>query len=182
MKKPSQMPASKVRTQESAAYSGISPGDRPRALTVRAIMTREVVTARPTWSLREAAQAMRDKRVSGLPVVDDTDRVVGVLSEWDILAELNRSVGLGSARGILDLLLEVQGGATLSRLDRCLRRLGKARVAEVMVRRVVTVDPDSSMGEAARLLRAFSVKRLPVVEEGRLVGILTRQNIVDALS
>ena len=182
MKKPSPAPANRVREPGSLDASEIPPADRPRALTVRAVMTREVVTARPTWSLREAAHAMRDKRVSGLPVVDDDDRVVGVLSEWDILAELDRSVGLGSARGVLDLLLEAEGPARLSRLDRCLRRLGKARVAEAMVRRVVTVDPECSMGEAARLLRAFSVKRLPVVEEGRLVGILTRQNIADALS
>ncbi len=159
-------------------YSEIPTGDRARALTVRAIMTREVVTARPTWSLLRAARTLREKRVSGLPVLDDTDRVVGVLSERDILADLDRSVGVGSVRGVLDLLLESEARTTISRFDQCLRRLEHARVSEAMTRRVVTVDPDASMGEAARILRTFSVKRLPVVDEGRLVGILTRQNIV----
>jgi len=181
MKTSSQTVAKRTKADQHEQFSKIPPGDRLRALTVRAIMTGEVCTARPTWTLLDAARVMRDKHVSGLPVVDDTNRVVGVLSEFDILADLDRSVGVGSVRGVLDLLLEVEGRTTLSRLDQCLRRLEKVRVAEVMTQRVVTVDPDASMGEAARLLRAFSARRLPVVEAGHLAGIVTYQNIVDAL-
>ncbi len=167
---------------ERPDFSKIPIGDRLRALTVGAIMTREVFTARPQWTLLEATQRMREKHVSGLPVVEEGDRVVGVLSERDVLADLDRAVGVGSVRGFLDLLLELEAVTTINRLDQCLRRLEKARVAEAMTSRVVSVDPDASMGEAARRLRAFGVKRLPVVDEGRLVGIVTRQNIVDALS
>jgi len=167
--------------QESPSFSWITPSDRPRALTVRAIMTPDVITARPTWSLLEAARVMRSKHVSGLPVLDEHDHLVGMLSEWDIIADLDRAVGVGTVRGILDLLIEVEGRVTAARLDQCLRRLEKGRVSDAMVRTVVTVDPEASMGEAARMLHAFSVNRLPVVEEGRLIGILTHQNIVDAL-
>ena len=145
-------------------------------------MTHEVFTAQPHWSLLEATQRMREKHVSGLPVVEEGNKIVGVLSERDVLADLDRAVGVGSVRGFLDLLLELEAVTTINRLDQCLRRLEKARVSEAMSRRVVTIDPDASMGEAARQLRAFGVKRLPVVDEGRLVGIVTRQNIVDALS
>jgi len=171
-----------TRKHEASEYSWITPTDRPRALTVRAIMTPDVFIARPSWSLLEAARVLRNKHVSGLPVLDNHDRLVGILSEWDILADLDQSVGVGTVRGILDLLLEAEGRARAARLDQCLRRLEKARVEDVMVRRVVTVDPEASMGEAARLLHTFSVNRLPVIEDGRLVGILTHQNIVDALS
>ncbi len=180
----SQTPSPRVRTEAPAPteFSDIPPNDRPRALTVRQVMTSETFTAGPSWSLLEAAQTMRDKHVSGLPVVDEKDQVLGVVSERDILAELDRSVGLGSPRGVLELLLDVAGRASASRMEQCVRRLERAHVSEVMTRRVVTIDPDSSMGEAARLLRAYSVKRLPVVENGRLIGIVTRQNLADALA
>jgi CBS domain-containing protein len=144
-------------------------------------MTHDVYTARPSWSLLDAARVMREKHVSGLPVLDDANRVVGILSECDILADLDRAVGVGSARGVLDLLLEAEGRSTLSRIDQCLRRLEKAHVEETMIKRVVTVDPDASMAEAIRLLRVYSIRRLPVVDGGRLAGIVTRENIVGAL-
>lgn len=169
--------------EEVEDFSSITPKDRPRALTVRVIMTPEVFTARPEWTLLEAARTMRDRRVSGLPVVDEHENLVGILSEWDILADLDRAVGVGTVRGILDLLLEAkEGRAATARLEQCIRRLEKARVAETMVHRVVTVDPETSMGEAARLLRKYSVHRLPVMDGGRLIGIVTDENIVDALS
>ena len=167
---------------EAAEYSWITPSDRPRALTVRQIMTSEVFTAGPSWSLLDAARLMRDKHVSGLPVLDEHDRLVGILSEWDILADLDRAVGIGTVRGILDLLLEAEKGQTAARLEQCLRRLERGHVSEAMVRRVVSVDPEASMGEAARMLRVYSVNRLPVLDGDRLVGIVTHENIVDALS
>jgi CBS domain-containing protein len=182
MSEPSQILTSHAPAEDSKEYTEIPPGDRLRALTVRQIMTREVVTARPTWSLLQATQTMREKHISGLPVVDENEHVVGVLSERDVLADLDRAVGVGSVRGFLDLLLELEDRPGVHRLDGCLRRLERARVSEAMTRRVVTVDPDASMGEAARLLRVFSVKRMPVLEDKRLIGILTRQNIVDALA
>ncbi len=181
MKAVSHSAANKAPAPDPEEFTNIPPADRARALTVRAIMTREVCTARPAWSLLDAARVMRDKHVSGLPVVDDGDRVVGVISEFDILADLDRALGVGSVRGVLDLLLEAESRTTVSRLQRSLRRLEKTKVEEVMTRRVVTVDPDASMGEAARLLRVFTIRRLPVVEGGRLVGIVTHENIVDAL-
>jgi CBS domain-containing protein len=181
MTKAVQLPRDKDQLTGTTDYSKILPSDRNRALTVRDIMTTELVTAGPHWSLLDAARAMRDKHVSGLPVVDEKDRVVGMLSERDILRDLDRAIGVGSVRGFLDLLLEMKGQATTARLDQCLRRLERARVEDAMARKVVTIAPDDSMGEAARVLHQYSVNRLPVVEGDRIVGIVTHQNISEAL-
>jgi CBS domain-containing protein len=145
-------------------------------------MATELTIATPNWSLLDAAKAMRKSRVSGLPVIDEESNLVGVLSEKDIFADLDHAVGLGKVRGLLDLLLELRGDVGSSRLEQCLRRLEHGKVREAMTQRVITTDPWTSIGEAARLMREFRVKRLPVVSGGRLVGIVTHENIVGALS
>jgi CBS domain-containing protein len=145
-------------------------------------MATELTIATPSWSLFDAAKAMRKSHVSGLPVIDEESRLVGVLSEKDIFADLDQAVGIGKIRGLLDLLLELRGDVGSSRLEQCLRRLEHGKVGEAMTTRVVTTDPWASIGEAARLMREFSVKRLPVVSGNRLVGIVTRENIIEALS
>jgi CBS domain-containing protein len=178
----SQISKRQTYTEGSTDFSWITPTDRPRALTVRRIMTTAVISARPNWSLLEAARTMRDNQVSGLPVLDEKEQLVGILSEWDIMSDLDRAVGVGTVRGVLDLLLDAERGKTAARLEQCLRRLQRGRVSDVMIRRVVTVDPESSMGEAARMLHRYSVRRLPVVEDNRVIGIITYENIVDALS
>jgi CBS domain-containing protein len=175
-------PVDRAKPVAGAAERGLTPQDRLRGLVARDVMTREVVTVRADASLAFAANTMRQRRVSGLPVVDAQDRLVGVLSERDILADLDKSVGIGHVRGILDLLLEAGGHLQIQRLDQALRRLENAKVAEAMATRVVSVDADASVGETARLLRQFSIKRLPVLTGDRLVGIITRTNIVEALS
>jgi CBS domain-containing protein len=156
--------------------------DRLRGVVVREVMTRDVVTAAPDWSLARAARTMREYRISGLPVVDNGGALVGVLSEKDIVSTLDRATGLGHARGLLDILLEENGSKELQRVGEAIRRLEHARVEQSMSRRPVTIDPEASFFEAARRLSQYAVTRLPVVDGGRLVGILTRQDLADALA
>jgi len=173
-----------ARTSEMSTGSADpdAVADRLRGVVVREVMTRDVVTAAPDWSLARAARAMRENRVSGLPVVDNAGTLVGVLSEKDIASALDKATGLGHVRGLLDILLEENGAKELQRVGEALRRLEHARVQEAMSPRPVTIDPDASFFEAARMLRQYSVTRLPVVEGDRLVGIVTRQDIADALA
>ncbi len=156
--------------------------DAFRALTVGDAMTRSVYTVTPKWSLLDAARAMRSHHVSGMPVVDDSDRLVGVLSESDIVQELHAATGVAHARGVLDLFLAAAGLRRHELIDNCLHHLEHRKVADAMARRPVTVAPDDSLGEAARVMRRFNVNRVPVLGGERLVGILTRQDVVEALS
>ncbi len=169
------------RTERVTTVLG-SPHERLRGITVGSTMTRELTIATPQWTLLDAAKAMRKSHVSGLPIVNAEGQLVGVLSEKDIFSDLDRAVGIGKIRGLLDLFLELRGDTASRRLEQCLRRLEHGKVEEAMTTRVVTTDPWASIGGAARLMRQFGVKRLPVVTGGRLVGIITRENIVSALA
>ncbi len=150
--------------------------------TVGTIMSRLVMTTRPDARLDEAARVLREFHVSGLPVVDAKQRVVGVVSEKDLVTVLYRAAGVALPRGLLDLLLESAPRRGQSILTVCRNRLRNGRVHEVMSRPAVTIDATASIERAAKLLRARGVNRLPVVDpRGRLVGIVTRADVMGAL-
>ncbi|MGA7924313.1 MAG: CBS domain-containing protein [Thermoplasmata archaeon] len=145
-------------------------------------MSRDVFRAYPNDKLHKAAYLMRAFHVSGLPVVDKTDHVVGIISEVDLLRDLHHSTGVVSPRGFLDLLLDSGPERGPSLLQSCRRRLKNARVSERMSRKVVTVDEDTTFSESLHLLDQYHINRLPVVDaEHRLVGIVTRSDVIGAL-
>jgi len=156
--------------------------DERRVTPVREIMATTVVVVSPDDSLIKATKVMRDHRVSGLPVVDATSKVVGVISERDVIKELHRAAGLMTYRGILDLLLAFDGSEGADRIQTSVQRLHSAHVRDVMSTKVVQVEPDSTLQESLRLMRQFGINRLPVVERGRLVGIVTRGDVLAALA
>ncbi len=133
---------------------------------MRDVMTTRVVAVRQTAPYKVVAACLRQWRVSGFPVLDDDDRVIGVVSEADLLAK------------------EALDGGLTSRLDGVLRRRAKAKAAgvtaaDLMTRPAVTVGPDEPVTRAVRLLYASRVKRLPVVNpDGRLAGIVTRSDVL----
>ena len=145
-------------------------------------MATTVVTASPDDSLLKATKLMRDHRVSGLPVVDATSTVVGVVSERDVIKELHRAAGLMTYRGILDILLAYDGTEGVDRIQTSVQRLHSAHVRDVMTSRVIEVEPDYTLQECLRLMRQFGINRLPVVERGRLVGIVTRGDVLAAMA
>ena len=177
---------SKMRPRQKASggrrqpdYAILPSEDRLWAAIVLSVMMDKVLTIGPEWPLVAAAQVMRQRRISGLPVVDEGHHLVGVLSEKDILADLDRAEGIGRVRGVIDLLMEGRNRRGGSHLEQSLRRLEHAKVSQAMATRPVVIDADASMGQALRLLRQFSVNRLPMVEGEQLGGIITRQDILD---
>ncbi len=151
--------------------------------TVAQIMTRLVMTTSPDASLDQAARLLRECHISGLPVVDLKDRVIGVLSEKDIVRVLHEATGVGHPRGLLDVLLESETAKGENVLTICRRRLRNTRVREAMSQPVVSVKPDTSLIAAARLMKMKGVNRLPVLgPRQRLVGIVSRCDIVGDLS
>lgn len=127
------------------------------------IMTREVLFVAPDTSVREAALLMLENRISGLPVMED-DTLVGIISEADYVAkDSSRS---WRAR----VLLEGDQGPLA----------GAEKVGELMSREPITIPVTATVHEAARLMTRAGVKRLPVVDDGRMVGIVTRSDLIRA--
>jgi CBS-domain-containing membrane protein len=143
-------------------------------MNVADIMTRQVISVTPQTTIAEAAQLLLDNRISGLPVVDPGGAVVGIVTEGDLL----RRVETGTQRRHshwLEFLIAP------GRLAREYTDANARNVGEVMSAEVVSVTPGDALPEVIRLMERHHVKRLPVIEAGRLVGIVSRANLVRAL-
>lgn len=160
---------------------GEAPGDLIRRFLVSDVMATPVFTARPKESLLAAARTMRARHVSGLPVVDEKRRVLGVLSEKDIVGALDKRTGVLRPRGVLDLLLASYASKGEDAVQLALTGLLRIPVEKAMTKPAATVESDDSLGEARRVMRQYSINRLPVVEKGALVGIVTREDILEVL-
>ena len=139
-------------------------------MRVRDVMTQDVTTVAPDTDLRDLAALLVEMRISGVPVVEG-GRVVGVVSERDILFKERPSDGL--SRGVLAWLMD-EGDLTL-KID--------ARTArEAMTAPPFTIGPARSVSDAATVMLDEGVSRLPVVDHGQLVGIVTRHDLVRAFA
>ncbi len=139
-------------------------------------MTSDVISVAEDATLLEASRLMRRHHISGLPVVDQNQRVIGVLSEKDIAHALDE----GSPRDLIELVLDPPG-VTEARVRRMRDRLETARVSEHMTHEPFTIPPDAPVEAAAQIMRERKVNRLPVLERGRLVGIITRNDVIGVL-
>ncbi|MFD7473879.1 CBS domain-containing protein [Streptomyces sp. NPDC059837] len=139
---------------------------------IGAVMTYDVVAAQYGTPCKDVVRLLREHRISGLPVIDEDDKVIGVISETDLM---QRQACLPESRGLL--------GTWALRLRRGARRRtarSRARTAGgVMSAPAVTVPAEAVLREAARLMTQHCIERLPVVdEEDRLVGIVTRRDLL----
>jgi CBS domain-containing protein len=138
--------------------------------TVRDVMTTHVVAVRLNATYKDMAARLREFRVSAFPVLDDDNKVIGVVSEADLLTKeaLEYSVP-GPTGGILHGRERAKAAAVIA--------------ADLMTRPAVTIGPREPVSHAARLMYSRKLKRLPVVDdEGRLIGIVTRTDVLGVYS
>ena len=133
------------------------------------VMTRDVVSVTPDTPLKDVAAVLVERGISGLPVCDADGAVVGVLSEADLLVKQGGSPERSG--GLFAWLVETADAPDLAKL--------RAHTAgEAMTAPAITVEAGGPVSEAARTMVSLGVNRLPVVEDGRLVGIVTRADLV----
>ena len=139
-------------------------------MKIEALMTKDVVTVSPDTPIKNVAALLDAKRISGVPVCDQDSNVLGVISEADII---RKEQGLAP---------EVHGAARwFSRLfDRELDKIEARTVRQAMTAPALTIRPFDPVSKAARLMVEHRINRLPVAVDGRLVGIVTRADLVRA--
>lgn len=139
------------------------------------IMTRDVTTVSPDASIHEAARLMTDRRLSGLPVVTAEGRAIGMLTASDLLHRIET----GTEREPSWFASFFSGPDELARLY----AKGHGRkVSEVMTRHVISVHEDASLNDIADSFERYRIKRVPVLRDGMLVGIISRGDLVRLLS
>ena len=144
-------------------------------MKARDVMVRDVITIAPRDSVAQAAKLIAQNDVSALPVVDDHRRLVGLISEGDLM---NREE-IGTEIHHPWWIEAVTPGATLA--AEFAKSHGK-RVEEVMSENVITATEDTSLADIVALLERNHIKRVPIVQHGELVGIVSRSNLVQALA
>jgi CBS-domain-containing membrane protein len=139
------------------------------------VMTSNVITVRQDAPVRDAIRLMLDHGISGLPVTDDSGRMVGILSEGDLLRRAEMQTERQHSRWLEFLL----GPGRLA--DEYTHTHGR-KVGEIMTKDIVSVVEDTPLAEIVRLMERYDVKRLPVRCGGALVGIVTRADLMRALA
>ncbi len=144
-------------------------------MKAHAIMSRNVITATPAQPVREIAALMTEKRISGIPVVSADGKVVGIVSESDLLRR--SEIGTEPTRKWwLNFFSDPDA------LARQYTKTHGLRAEDVMTRPVISVSEDADLSEIASTLERQKIKRLPVLRDGKLVGIISRADLVRALS
>ncbi len=147
-------------------------------ITARDIMKADVVTIGPTATVRELAELLSTHEISGVPVVDESGDLVGVVTEGDVILQ-DADLHFPHYLQFLDSIIYLE---SVRKFEERFRKTFGNRVADVMSTEVVTVSPDASIHEVTTLMADNGVNRLPVLEEGRLVGIITRGDVVRAIA
>jgi CBS-domain-containing membrane protein len=149
-------------------------------LKVADIMDRDVVTVSPDDEVRSLIELLREHELPGVPVVEGQQRLVGIVTESDLILRSE------DAQLHLPYYLELFGGIVflepVKHLEERLRKAFATKVSEMMTSDVMTIAPDASVAEAARLISSSGHNRLPVTEGRRLVGVVTRVDCLAALS
>lgn len=143
-------------------------------MNARDVMTRKVLTVSPNMSILVAARVMLQNSISGLPVVDDDQNLVGIVTEGDFLRRSELGTEQKTPRW-LDFLM----GPGLLAAD-YVHASGR-KIGEVMTRELRTINEDTPLEEVVELMERHKVKRLPVVSGKRLAGIVTRANLMRAV-
>lgn len=143
-------------------------------MKIRDVMTAPVLSVPPEMPLKEVARLLMERRISGVPVADETGTVLGVVSEADFLLKERGAPDRRARRHALAWLFGEE------RRDAEQAKISATTAGEAMTRPAVTICADCSLREAAGLMVEKRINRLPVVEDGRLVGIVTRADLVGA--
>lgn len=144
-------------------------------MQARDVMVSPVITVSPRASVRDVAKLFLKHEISAVPVVDEQDKLVGIVSEGDLLHRVENDTETRRSSWLRfftqDQVLAAEYVKSHSR-----------KVADVMTTRVVFAAPDASLADIAMLMERNSIKRVPIVDKGQLVGIVSRANLIQAIA
>lgn len=149
-----------------------------RETPVREVMTTEVLTFHPDQNIDEAIRTLLHRHIDAAPVLDTTGAVVGMLSSGDLIV---KDVKLHFPTIVNFLGVNIELPSTDRHFDEDVSKALGASVGEVMHPKVHVCGPDDTIEQAATLMHKHDVSRLPVVEDGQLVGIIARNDILRAI-
>ncbi|RLD76764.1 MAG: hypothetical protein DRJ15_14785 [Bacteroidetes bacterium] len=146
-------------------------------ITAIDIMTSDPVVVTPDWDIGKATTIMIEKGFNGLPVIDDADRLVGIICQSDIIAQ-QKKLPLPSFFTFLDGIINL---SSMKSLEKEAQKIAATTVVDAMTPDPVSVSPDTSIETIAALMVDNNFHTLPVVEDGKLVGVVGKEDVLRTL-
>jgi CBS domain-containing protein len=146
-------------------------------LKVKDIMTKELITVSPQTEIAGAAKLLLEKRINGLPVIDDSGKLVGILCQSDLVAQ-QKSIPIPSVYTLLDSFIQL---TSLKRIDKEVRKIAALKVEQAMTPNPVTVGPETDIEDVARLMVDKKYHTLPVMEGDKIVGVVGKEDVLKTL-
>ena len=145
--------------------------------TAQDIMTRDVITVGPDTDITQATRMLLENRINGLPVVDAENRLVGIVCQSDMIAQQKR-IPLPSLFTLLDGYIPLTSS---KQFEREVEKIAATRVEQAMTPKPVTVSPGTSIEDIASLMVEKKLHTLPVVEKGKVVGVIGKEDMLRTL-
>lgn len=142
------------------------------------VMNTDVITVTPETSLRDLAEVLSKNRINGVPVVDDEGDVIGVVCESDLM-ERNRPLHIPTVFVLLDAWIPMENPW---RLEKEIKRICATTVEDIYSRPAVSVEPETDLSEVARIMHEQNLHTIPVVDRGKLVGVVGKSDIIRSLT
>ncbi len=147
-------------------------------ITAKDIMTKNVVTVTPDTSIEELASLLVKYQISGVPVVDESGNLYGIVTENDLISR-NKRLHIPTVVSFLDAAIYLESS---KKFEQEVKRLTATRAGDICNRKVVTITEDASLIDIATIMTEKKVHLLPVVRNGKLTGIVGKRDLVKAVA
>jgi len=146
-------------------------------LKVKDIMTKELITVSPDTEIVQATKLLLENRINGIPVTDETGKLVGILCQSDLISQ-QKKLPIPSFFTFLDGLITL---TSMKQIEKQVQKIAAITVGQAMTPNPVTVQTDTDIEKVAALMVDKNFHTLPVVDEGKLVGIVGKEDILKTL-
>jgi CBS domain-containing protein len=146
-------------------------------LAAKDVMTTEVITVSPETEIAQVAKILLEKRINGVPVVDASGKLVGILCQSDLIAQ-QKKFPLPSLFTLLDGFMPLTSS---KKIEKEVEKISAIQVAHAMTPNPVTVEPDTSLEDVATLMVDKNFHTLPVISDGNLVGIIGKEDVLKTI-
>lgn len=147
-------------------------------LTAKELMSTDVITVSGETPVRDLAQILSDNKISGVPVLDDQSKVIGVVTESDLIDQ-NKKVHIPTVVAILDSFLFLENP---EKMEKELKKMAGTKVADIFAHEIITVQQDTPLDEIATLMAEKKVHTLPVLDGETLVGVIGKSDIIRTIA
>ncbi len=147
-------------------------------LKAQDIMSQDVVTVNTNTSIRDLAALLLDRKISGAPVTDDSGKVIGVVTESDLIFQ-NKKIHLPTAVAILDAFLFLERP---EKMEKELKKIAGSKVGDICSHDLISVTPETSLEELATLMAEKKIHTLPVMNGDQLVGVIGKSDIIRTIA